>query len=64
VTSASQASHDNRLLWMMRAVGARADRESERARHLGNFPQAFSDQALLEAAARIIPSDIREELSL
>ena len=36
----------------------------ERARHLGNFPQAFSHLALIEAAGRIILADRLEELSL
>jgi len=32
-------------------------------RHLGNFPQAFSHLALIEAAARIILAEITEEIS-
>ena len=32
-------------------------------RHLGNFPQAFSHLALIEAAGRIIVSERLEELS-
>lgn len=34
------------------------------ARHLGNFPQAFSHLALIEAAARIILAERLEEMSL
>ena len=34
------------------------------ARHLGNFPQAFSHLALIEAAARIIVAERIEEMSL
>ena len=33
------------------------------ARHLGNFPQAFSHLALVEAAARIILAERLEEIS-
>jgi GH15 family glucan-1,4-alpha-glucosidase len=33
------------------------------ARHLGNFPQAFSHLALIEAAARIVVAELRDELS-
>ena len=36
--------------------------EVARARHLGNFPQAFSHLALIEAAHRIIQSERIEEL--
>jgi GH15 family glucan-1,4-alpha-glucosidase len=32
-------------------------------RHLGNFPQAFSHLALIEAAARIIVAELLEEIS-
>jgi alpha,alpha-trehalase len=34
----------------------------ENARHLGNFPQAFSHLALIEAASRIILAELLEEL--
>ena len=54
-----------RLLRIASPLGLYAEEfEVERARHLGNFPQAFSHLALIEAAGRIILSDVRQELSL
>jgi GH15 family glucan-1,4-alpha-glucosidase len=54
-----------RLLRIRSPLGLYAEEfEVERARHLGNFPQAFSHLALIEAAGRIILADYREELSL
>ena len=54
-----------RLLRIRSSLGLYAEEfEVERARHLGNFPQAFSHLALIEAAGRIILADYREELSL
>jgi alpha,alpha-trehalase len=38
--------------------------EVDRARHLGNFPQAFSRLALIEAAGRLVPAERLEELVL
>ena len=32
-------------------------------RHLGNFPQAFSHLALIEAAARVMPREIVAEMT-
>jgi GH15 family glucan-1,4-alpha-glucosidase len=54
-----------RLLRVASPLGLYAEEfEVEKARHLGNVPQAFSHLALIEAAARIILTDFREELSL
>ncbi|HET6988935.1 MAG TPA: glycoside hydrolase family 15 protein [Kribbella sp.] len=54
-----------RLLRIESPLGLYAEEyEVERARHLGNFPQAFSHLALIGAAGRIILADFREELSL
>ncbi len=54
-----------RLLRIASPLGLYAEEyEVVRARHLGNFPQAFSHLALLEAAARIVLSDFRSEVSL
>jgi alpha,alpha-trehalase len=54
-----------RLLRISSPLGLYAEEfEVEGARHLGNFPQAFSHLALIQAAGRIILADFREELSL
>jgi GH15 family glucan-1,4-alpha-glucosidase len=54
-----------RLVRISSPLGLYAEEfEVERARHLGNFPQAFSHLALIQAAGRIILADFREELSL
>jgi alpha,alpha-trehalase len=54
-----------RLLRIASPLGLYAEEfEVDRARHLGNFPQAFSHLALIEAAGRIILADVRQELSL
>ncbi|QRP50241.1 glycoside hydrolase family 15 protein [Amycolatopsis sp. FDAARGOS 1241] len=54
-----------RLLRIASPLGLYAEEfEVDRARHLGNFPQAFSHLALIEAAGRIILSDYMAELSL
>ena len=53
-----------RLLRIASPLGLYAEEfEVDRARHLGNFPQAFSHLALIEAAARIILADRLEEMS-
>jgi GH15 family glucan-1,4-alpha-glucosidase len=54
-----------RLLRIASPLGLYAEEfEVDRSRHLGNFPQAFSHLALIEAAGRIILADRLEELSL
>jgi GH15 family glucan-1,4-alpha-glucosidase len=54
-----------RLLRVASPLGLYAEEfEVERARHLGNFPQAFSHLALIQAAGRIVLTDFRQELSL
>jgi alpha,alpha-trehalase len=51
-----------RLLRIASRLGLYAEEfDADSARHLGNFPQAFSHLALIEAAARIIIADALEE---
>ena len=53
-----------RLLRIASPLGLFAEEfDVETGRHLGNFPQAFSHLALIEAAARIILAEMLEELS-
>jgi GH15 family glucan-1,4-alpha-glucosidase len=53
-----------RLLRIASPLGLYAEEfETETARHLGNFPQAFSHLALIEAAGRIILTELVEEIS-
>jgi GH15 family glucan-1,4-alpha-glucosidase len=52
-----------KLLRIASPLGLYAEEfEVDRARHLGNFPQAFSHLALIEAAGRIILNERLEEL--
>jgi GH15 family glucan-1,4-alpha-glucosidase len=54
-----------RLLRIASPFGLYAEEfEVDAARHLGNFPQAFSHLALIEAAARIILAERVQEMSL
>jgi GH15 family glucan-1,4-alpha-glucosidase len=54
-----------RLIRIASPLGLYAEEfEVARARHLGNFPQAFSHLALIEAAGRIILGERLSELSL
>ena len=51
-----------RLLRIASPLGLYAEEfDAETGRHLGNFPQAFSHLALMEAAARIIFPELLEE---
>jgi alpha,alpha-trehalase len=53
-----------RLLRIGSPLGLYAEEfETATGRHLGNFPQAFSHLALIEAAARIILTELVEEVS-
>ncbi|WP_308167663.1 glycoside hydrolase family 15 protein [Catellatospora tritici] len=52
-----------RLLAVASPLGLYAEEfEVETGRHLGNFPQAFSHLALIEAAGRIILAELLEEI--
>ncbi len=54
-----------RLLRIASPLGLYAEEfEVGSARHLGNMPQAFSHLALIEAAGRLVLTDLRQELSL
>jgi GH15 family glucan-1,4-alpha-glucosidase len=53
-----------RLLRVASPLGLYAEEfDADTARHLGNFPQAFSHLALIEAAARIIVAERLEEMT-
>jgi alpha,alpha-trehalase len=53
-----------RLILIASPLGLYAEEfDSDTGRHLGNFPQAFSHLALIEAAAQIIVSERLEEFS-
>jgi len=59
-----QAARDmmERLLRIASPLGLYAEEfDADTGRHLGNFPQAFSHLALMEAAARIIVPEMMEE---
>ena len=53
-----------RLLRVASPLGLYAEEfDTSTGRHLGNFPQAFSHLALIEAAARIVVAETLEEFS-
>jgi GH15 family glucan-1,4-alpha-glucosidase len=53
----------DRLLKVASPLGLYAEEyDAETGRHLGNFPQAFSHLALVEAAARLIVAEGLEEV--
>ncbi|MEU7820682.1 glycoside hydrolase family 15 protein [Catellatospora sp. NPDC049133] len=52
-----------RLLAVASPLGLYAEEfDTANGRHLGNFPQAFSHLALIEAAGRIILAELIEEI--
>jgi GH15 family glucan-1,4-alpha-glucosidase len=62
----AQRAHDlmERLLRIASPLGLYAEEfDVATGRHLGNFPQAFSHLALIEAAGRIIFTELVRELS-
>ena len=55
----------DRLVRIQSPLGLYAEEyDTERARHLGNFPQAFSHLALIQAAGRLVLQERLAELSL
>ncbi len=66
VVGEEQRAHDlmERLLRIASPLGLYAEEfDVKTGRHLGNFPQAFSHLALIEAAGRIILAERLEEIS-
>jgi alpha,alpha-trehalase len=64
IVGEQQAARDlmERLLRISSPLGLYAEEfDAPTGRHLGNFPQAFSHLALIEAAARIIVPELLEE---
>ena len=64
IVGETQRAHDlmERLLRVASPLGLYAEEfDADTGRHLGNFPQAFSHLALIEAASRII---LNEELAI
>jgi alpha,alpha-trehalase len=64
IVGEAQAARDlmERLLRISSPLGLYAEEfDAPTGRHLGNFPQAFSHLALIEAAARIIVPEMLEE---
>ncbi|MCX5046603.1 glycoside hydrolase family 15 protein [Aldersonia sp. NBC_00410] len=66
VVGESQRARDlmDRLISIASPLGLYAEEyDTSTGRHLGNFPQAFSHLALIEAAGRIVFTDLLAELS-
>jgi hypothetical protein len=54
-----------RLLRVASPLGLYAEEfDPDTGRHLGNFPQAFSHLALIEAAARIIVAELLQDFRM
>jgi GH15 family glucan-1,4-alpha-glucosidase len=59
----ARGSNMERLVRVASLLGLYAEEyDVETSRHLGNFPQAFSHLALVEAASRIILADRLQEV--
>jgi GH15 family glucan-1,4-alpha-glucosidase len=66
IVGEKQRAHDlmERLLRIASPLGLYAEEfDVATGRHLGNFPQAFSHLALIEAAGRIIVAEMLEEIT-
>ena len=66
IVGEQQRAHDlmERLLRIASPLGLYAEEfDVATGRHLGNFPQAFSHLALIEAAGRIIVAEMLEEIT-
>jgi alpha,alpha-trehalase len=66
IVGEQQRAHDlmERLLSIASPLGLYAEEfDTATARHLGNFPQAFSHLALIEAAARLILAERLKEIT-
>jgi GH15 family glucan-1,4-alpha-glucosidase len=67
IVGESQRARDlmDKLLSVASPLGLYAEEfDTSTGRHLGNFPQAFSHLALIDAAARITVAELRQELGL
>jgi hypothetical protein len=61
-SSSAYASRERATIPWLGLCAAEFELDAETGRHLGNFPQAFSNLALVEAAARIIVAEGLKEV--